>query len=155
MSVLLTLTSCAIVAAVSLSSTAMMAVAVAQEDENEQIIEKGLETQFADGQVLIRALDGFDCHYTVVGENEIHVKTTAGSMIYRREQVGEAFRLYLDQISDADALIADIRSFEVDYQRNVQAYTYDHIKKNLTKDMTVVEDTVLEDDTLVLTINVE
>ena len=155
MSVILTLTSCAIVAAVSLSSTALMAVAVAKEDENEQLTEKGLETKFADSEILIKALNGFDCHYTVVSENEIHVKTTAGSMIYKRETAGEGFRLYLDQISDVDALVADIRSFEVDYQRNVQAYTYDHIKKNLQKGMTIVEDELLDDDSIVLTINVE
>lgn len=155
MSVLLTLTSCAIVAAVSLSSTALMAVAVAKEDEYEQLAEKGLETKFADDKILIKALNGFDCHDTVVSENEIHVKTTAGSMIYKRETASEPFRLYLENISDVDALVADIRSFEVDYQRNVQAYTYDHIKKNLPDGMTIVEDEILDDDSIVVTVNVE
>ena len=155
MSVILTLTSCAIIAAASLSSTVLMAVAIATGDERAELAEKGLETQYVDCELLVKTLNGFDCHIKQLSENEIHVSTTAGNLIYRRDSIEEPFRMYLDEITDAEALIENIRSLEVDYKRNVQAYTYDHIRKNLTDDMTIVEETVMEDDAVYLTINIE
>ena len=154
MSFILTLTSCAVLAAVSLSNTALIAIAVHNEDKQE-MLETGLETQFMDGEILVRTLSGLDCHYDVINANEVRVKTTAGTMVYRRENETEAFRLFLGEINDVDALVENIRSFETDYHRNVQAFTYAHIKENLLPGMTVVEDTLLDDDTLLLTINVD
>ena len=52
------------------------------------------------------------------------------------------------------ALLEQIQLFETEYGRNVQTYTYHHIKENLTEDMQIVSETVLEDDSLVLTISI-
>ena len=155
MSVIFTLTSCAVIAALSLTNTALSALILTGGEENETAKEEGLETQFADHELLLKTLNGFDCHMELIGENEIRVATTAGSLIYRRAAAGEAFRLYLDEITDAETLIANIRAFEVDYGRNVQAYTYDHIRKNLSENMSIAEETIAEDDSIYLTINVE
>ena len=155
MSVVLTLTSCAIIAGLSITQTASMALIVQDNDELEENINEGLETQFVDTQILLKTLQGFDCHFTQVNENQINVQTTCGNLIYQRGAVGEAYKLYLDEINDVEGLVQNIRSFEFDYGRNVPAYTYDHIKKNLTDDMTIVEDELLEDDSLYLTINIE
>ena len=154
MSVVFTLTSCAILAGISLTHTAAMALVVS-DNENDIEFDEGLDTQFVDAEILEKTLNGFDCHFTQTDENTFSVKTTCGNLVYKREKVGEAFKLYLDEITDVDGLVENIRSFEVDYGRNVQAYTYDHIKKNLTDDMTIVEDELLEDDSLYLTINIE
>ena len=154
MSLVLSLTSCAIVAGLTLSQTALMAVAVAQKEEEFDELDV-LETQFIDADLLSKTLEGFDCHFQQVNENHFIVETACGNLIYKRNNVGEAFKLYLDEISDVEGLIENIKSFEVDYGKNVQAYTYDHIKKNLTDDMTIVDDEILEDDSLYLTINIE
>ena len=153
MSVTLTLTSCAIVAAVTLSNTAIAALAVSH--KTQQKTNEGLETIFNDVHILEKTLSGFDCHYKVVSENEISVETTCGNLVYRRSSSDEAFRLYLNEITDLDGLIENIRSFEFDYGRNVQEYTYHHILDNLGEGMTVVNDEILDDDSLCLTINVE
>ena len=157
MSLVLSLTSCAVVAGVTLTQAAVTAVsvAVAASGKEESQINQGFETIFADSQLLAKTLNGFDCHFQQVDENHFIVETTCGNLIYKRNSVDEAFRLYLDEINDVDGLLANIKSFEVDYGRNVQAYTYDHIKKNLSDNMTIVDDEVLEDDSLYLTINVE
>ncbi len=155
MSVILTLTSCAIIAGLSLTQTAVMAMTVATDEENYEPLEQGLDTQFVDAEILSKTLNGFDCHFTQVDENQFIVETTCGNLVYKRAGVGEAFKLYFNDINDVDGLVENIRSFEYDYGRNVQAYTYDHIKKNLTDDMTIVEDEILEDDSLYLTINIE
>ncbi|MBQ8981409.1 MAG: hypothetical protein IJ077_07360 [Eubacterium sp.] len=155
MSVVLTLTSCAIIAGLSITQTAAMALVVKDDDELEENINEGLETQFVDSEILIKTLQGFDCHFEQIDENQINVQTTCGNLIYKRDAVGEAFKLYMDEINDVDGLVQNIRSFEFDYGRNVQAYTYDHIKKNLTDDMTIVEDELLDDDSLYLTINID
>ena len=72
-----------------------------------------------------------------------------------RADASQAFDLYLDEIEDVNGLLENIKSFEVDYGRNVQAYTYNHIKENLSAGMTIDSEEVLDDDSLVLTIRVQ
>ena len=99
MSVVLTLTSCAIIAGLSITQTAAMALVVKDDDELEENINEGLETQFVDSEILIKTLQGFDCHFEQIDENQINVQTTCGNLIYKRDAVGEAFKLYMDEIN--------------------------------------------------------
>ncbi|MBQ5995421.1 MAG: hypothetical protein IJL63_06165 [Clostridia bacterium] len=155
MSMILTLTSAAILAGVTLTGTSLSVIASKVSDGIVDEIPEGLDTMFVDCQVLIDTLNGFDCHINQVDENTIYVETTAGNLRYARQNNTEAFKLYLDEVRNADALYQNIKQLEVDYGRNVQSYTYDHIKQNLSKGMTIQSEEVLEDDTLFLTINVE
>ena len=152
---ILTLTSAAILAGVTLTGTSLSVIASKVSDGIVDEIPEGLDTMFVDCQVLIDTLNGFDCHINQVDENTIYVETTAGNLRYARQNNTEAFKLYLDEVLNADALYQNIKQLEVDYGRNVQSYTYDHIKQNLSKGMTIQSEEVLEDDTLFLTINVE
>ena len=154
MSVVLTLTSCAVIAGLTMTNTALMSVLVHEKGEQEEVSE-GYETPYVDGEILAQTLQGFDCHFKQINENCFSVQTTCGNIIYKRENVGEAFKLYFDEIDDVEGLIANIQSFEADYGRNVQAYTFAHIRENLSDNMSIVENEVLEDDSLYLTINVE
>lgn len=91
------------------------------------------------------------CRYLTEG---LHVKTTCGVLKYARNSADEAFRLYLDEISDTEGLIHNIKSFETEYGRNVQEYTYQHIKASLGENMSI-ENEYYEDDELYLTINID
>ena len=155
MSMLLTLTSCAVVAAFTLTQSALAAVAIAQDEETDAYTEEGIPTVFADDRLLIEALQGFDCHVTQLSQNELLVHTAVGNLRYARADAGQNFRLFVNDITDVDALYRNLRSLEVDYGRNVQAYTYAHIKENLAPGMTVSEDEVDDDGVLYLTIDVE
>lgn len=154
MSVTLTLTSAAIIAGISLATVTSMAVI---DQVSDGVFDKteGIDTMYADSEILCQTLDEYDCHYDIVSENEYLVKTSCGNIRYAREEAKQAFKMYLDDITDVDGLIENLRSFEVDYGRNVQAYTYDHIKENLTNNMRITDEEVLDDNSLFLTINIE
>lgn len=154
MSVTLTLTSAAIIAGMSLFSATTIAV-VNQVSDGVFDTNEGIDTIFADSEILLETLRGYDCHFDVVSENEYIVKTTCGNIRYKREAATQPFKMYLGEIEDVDGLLENIKSFELDYGRNVQAYTYNRIKENLSNGMSIESEEVLEDDSLYLTINVQ
>lgn len=151
MSMILTMTAAAIVAGLSLTQVSLATV-VALKDDNEAFNE-GLETIFTDAKILQKTFAEMDCHMKVISDNEIHVETSCGNLCYKRANEGEAFMLYLNDVKDKAGLIENIRSFEVDYGRNVQDYTYHHIKDNLPEGMSI-ENECYEDDELCITISV-
>lgn len=154
MSVILTLTSAAIIAGVSMATVTSTAV-ISQISDGTFDVTEGIETMFADEQVLVQTLDGYDCHYDVISENEYLVITNCGNIRYFRENANMPFKMYLDEIENVEGLLENIKSFEEEYCRNVQAYTYGHIKKNLSANMSIADEEILEDNSVLLTINVD
>ncbi|MGN0555009.1 MAG: hypothetical protein ACI4LI_03825 [Candidatus Fimenecus sp.] len=153
MSCILTLASAAIIAGLSMSTATSLAV-LGNFSEGKENIEEGIETMFADSAILLQTLQEYGCCVETVSENEYVVQTNCGRLRYKRGNAAQGFKLYLDEIADVEGLLENIRSFESDYGRNVQAYTYNHIKENMTDDMTITEETVLEDNSMLLTISV-
>ena len=151
MSMILTMTSAAIIAALSLSEVTVASL-VACNGSRQQTEE--LETVFTDMDILEKTLVEMDCHVKKLSENELAVETVCGTLRYRRNHAGEPFRMALDDIRDAQGLLENIREFETTYGRNVQDYTYHHIKENLADGMSI-ENEFFEGDDLYLTINVE
>ncbi len=154
MSVVFTLTSAAILAGITLSSATTIAI-IDQVSDGIMDINEPIETMFNDCELLKKTLLAHGCGVKVVSENEIIVETQCGNMRYVRENASLPFGLLLDEITNPDELFENLKSFEVDYGRNVQAYTYNHIKENLTDGMSIADEEVLEDDSLFLTINIE
>lgn len=154
MSVTLTLTSAAIIAGISIATATSMAV-IDQVSDGVFDATEGIDTTFMDSEILLKTLNEYDCHFEAISENHYLVKTTCGNIIYSRDNVSQPFKMYLDEIDDVEGLLENLKSFELDYGRNVQSYTYNHIKENLGKNMSIVDEEVLDDDSLMLTISVE
>lgn len=154
MSVTLTLTSAAIIAGISLASATSMTI-IGRAADGVFDVDEGIDTMFVDSEILLKTLNEYDCHFDVISENEYIVKTTCGNIRYARENSTQNFKMYLGDIDDVDGLLDNIKSFELDYGRNVQDYTYNHIKKNLSEGMSIESEEVLDDDSLYLTINIE
>ena len=154
MSVTLTLASAAIIAGISLATATSMAV-IEQVSDGVFDAAEGIDTMYADSEILLKTLNDYDCHFEIISENEYLVKTSCGNIRYARENAGQAFKMYLDEIEDVDGLLENLKSFEMDYGRNVQTYTYNHIKENLSENMHIDEEEVLEDNSLFLRINIE
>ena len=152
MSMILTMTAAAVIAGLSLTQVSLAAV-VAFKGDKENYTE-GLETIFTDAKILQKTLGEMDCHMKVISENEIYVETTCGQLCYKRANAQEAFKLYLNNVTDKEGLVANIKSFEADYGKNVQDYTYHHIKDNLPENMSI-ENEYFDEDTLYITINVD
>ncbi len=155
MSVTLSLTALAIVAGSTISSTALMTFLGSKSEIEEPIEAECLETMFVDCDLLAKTLNEHGCCVTVVSENEIIVETSCGNLRYARNSAAEAFGLYINEVNDPQALIENLKAFEFEYGKNVQAYTYDHILSNLSEDMTFQEEEILEDDSLLLTITID
>ena len=155
MSVTLSLTALAIVAGSTISSTALMTFLGSKSEVEESIEAECLETMFVDCDLLAKTLNEHGCCVTVVSENEIIVETSCGNLRYARNSAAEAFGLYINEVNDPQALIENLKAFEFEYGKNVQAYTYDHILSNLSEDMTFQEEEILEDDSLLLTITID
>lgn len=155
MSVVLSLTALAVVAGTTLSSTALMTMIGSKNEVDMDVEGECLQTMFVDGELLIKTLNEHGCCVNVVSENEIIVQTSCGNLRYVRNSASEAFGLYINEVNDPQLLIENLRQFEFEYGRNVQAYTYDHILSNLGEDMTFTEEEILEDDSLLLTITID
>lgn len=154
MSVVITLTSAAVVLGMTIGSSSLIAVADAI-SEHSLDTEKGIDTVFTDRELLQKTLEGFDCCLKKISESEYLMKTDSGNIRFVQKEPAQPFRIFFDDIKDVDGLLENMRSFEQDYGRNVQAYTYGHIKENLTDSMRIESQEVLDDDSLVLTICVE
>ena len=154
MSLILTMTSLTVLAALSLSEVSVVAITEAITNKKKVKHEAGLETVFTDSTLLYNTLQNYDCHIQAVSENEYLVQTQHGKLRYYRENADRPFSLYFDRIDNPDGLMQNICEFERDYGRNVQDYTYHHIKKNLADNMRIYDEHV-EDDEIVLTINLE
>lgn len=151
MSVILSLTSAAIIAGMSVSSLTLAGIL---DNRKQGKIQQGMDTIYNDGKLLAKTLSDYGCCVEQVSENDLRVQTQCGTLRYYRQDETQPFRLLLEQVEDADALLEQIRVFESEYGRNVQTYTYHHIKENLGEDMQILSETVTEDDALVLTISI-
>lgn len=151
MSIVISMTAAAVIAGLSLSEVSLAAVVANCNDEE---MDQGLETIFTDMQIMQKTFLEMDCHIDVISENELVVQTTCGVLRYARASRDQAFRLYLNEVEDSQGLVENIRAFECDYGRNVQEYTYQHIKANLDANMSI-ENEYYEGDDLYLTINVD
>ncbi len=155
MSFVLSLTALAVVAGTTITSGALMTFLGSRTEEDVAVEQDCLETMFVDGELLSKTLNEHGCCVNVVSENEIIVQTSCGNLRYARNSATEAFGLYINEVNDPQALIENLKAFEFEYGKNVQAYTYDHILSNLGEDMTFQEEEILEDDSLLLTITID
>ena len=154
MSVVLSLTSAAIIAGLSISSTTAMQLVMNMKNNAGE--ESGLiETVFIDGGLLKKTLEEHGACVKVLSDLEYQVEITGGVLRYIRKSESEPFFLALDKIPDPQALIDTLMEIEMEYGRNVQSYTYYHLKENLTDEMTVTSEEVLDDDSIMLTIRIE
>lgn len=60
----------------------------------------------------------------------------------------------VSNIKEADAILCNIRMIESEYNANVQSYEYTRIIENLPSNMSIESEEVLEDDSILITLNV-
>ena len=154
MSLVLTMTSLAILAGLSLTELSAVAVGEIVSGKKKAKLEEGLETVYTDSTILYNTLLAYDCHVERVSENDYLVETESGKLRYYRANPNSAFNVYFDRIDNPDALLRTIHEFDREYGRNVQDFTYHHIKENLADNMRIYDEQV-EGDDLLLTISID
>ena len=124
------------------------------EDTNSNDSASLIQTRFNDASLLSQTLVEHGLNVQVLNENELMVSSRGGKLKYIKPNLEGPFFIELHEVIDVDCLVSDLNELENEYDRNVQSFTYHKVLDNLPPEMTVVEDTVLEDDSIKLTIAV-
>ncbi len=114
-----------------------------------------IKTRFNDAEMLRRTLLEHGVNTRTTSQNSIVSFFPTGQITYSRPSVGMPFVMEISNITDVQCLINEIDEIEHEYNGNVQQYTYERVMNNLPKGMAVDNEEVLEDDSIVITLNVE
>ena len=114
-----------------------------------------VETIFNDTELLIKTLTEHGVTVTVISENKITCCFDDITLTYSRQSNNEHFYVHIAGVKDYDKFFTEISCFECEYKQNVQSFTYNSIIESLDENnMKVVNETVLEDNSILLTIDV-
>jgi hypothetical protein len=142
MSVTLVLIPMAVAIGMSLGSSGIAAL-LGLKPKNQKNLDP-VETIFNDASLLVKE----------DGENEYRIETQMGVLHYFRASQEAPFSLEVRNVGDMDELLGSLQSLENEYGRNVQAFTYAKVMESLSEHgMAVASEEVLEDDSILLTIN--
>ena len=152
MSVTLTLVPLAVAVGISLSAASSVLISQ-HKDVQEEL--PALETAFLDSELLVKTLTQHGLQVRQLGENELVVSSESGTLRYFRQEAGRPFLLELKDITDMRQLLSSVDELNNEYGRNVQTFTYNKVMEGLIEHgMTVDTEEILEDDSILLTLNV-
>lgn len=121
--------------------------------ENETL--SPIETIFNDITLLEKTLKEHGLTVSVVSDNQLACWVGDALFDYTRQKDDEPFTLTVSGLQITDSFLKEIECFECEYKQNVQSYTYNKLIENLSaNNMRVVEETVLEDNSILLTIDI-
>jgi len=117
---------------------------------------ESLQTDFTNCELLSKTLQEHGLPVSIISDNCISVKIEKYELVYERPNSDEAFMVSARDWDGAEELMRHIDSLGKEYKSNVQTYTYDRLIQNLSgSDMTIESETVLEDNSILLTINID
>lgn len=146
--------------AIALSITAKAAVQTQIDQKNKN---KGqpltqlapMQTIFNDALLLEQTLREHGLSVTVVSNNQLICQAGEARLDYARQTAGEPFWVTVTGVNNIDGFISEMECFEREYEQNVQSFTYNKLIENLSEsNMKVVDETVLEDNSILLTIDI-
>lgn len=152
MSVTLTLVPLAIAVGISLTAASTSLLSQHRNTAVENI--PPLETAFTDANLLHKTLTQHGLQVQTTHENELIVRSPSGVLRYFRHNNTQPFSLQMSNISNMRELLDSVDELENEYGRNVQTFTYNKVMTSLHEHgMTVDQEEVLEDDSILLTLN--
>jgi len=120
----------------------------------EGFILKSMQTVFSDCKLLVKTLKEHGMPVTVISDNCVRVKSGKHELLYERSNSSEVFLVSASGWDNEEKLLSDITCLEKEYKSNVQSYTYNKLLQNLSEStMTIESETVLEDNSILLTIS--
>jgi len=158
MSVSLVLLPLAIALAATVGSSVTVVDVIREHRQKKQTANTTLPsipTQFSDISLLEKTLREHGMSVELHSENELSCTTGAGGLTYRRNMAGEAFAVTVHGVSSLEELLGELECLQKEYGQNVQSYTYERLIQNLREsNMTLQSETVLEDNSILLTIDI-
>lgn len=112
-------------------------------------------TNYTDKEMLLNTLTEHGASEIFQDNGEISCKLFGMEMIYHRQNSSDAYTLDITQVSDKGECQDMINDLNEEYGLNIQEMTYNKIKERLDKEnMRLESESVLEDNSIVLTIEV-
>lgn len=150
MSIVLTLVS---VAALLTVTTAETINALIDRCDNGRLSEP-IPTRFNSGDLLMKTITEHGINASYSEDGTITAYCTEGVLVYRPDGVDGSYTVRVHDAFDVDLLASELNKIDIEYDANVQSYTYDHIIENLPDNMSVEEEKVLDDDSILITLAV-
>ena len=114
-----------------------------------------MQTIFIDKFLLQQTLTEHGFSVNVTGENQLVCQAGEAHLVYSRYAEGSPFWVTVSGVQNIDRFIAEMNCFEHEYKQNVQSFTYKTLVENMKKTkMRIASETVLEDDSILLTIDI-
>jgi len=121
----------------------------------EHFIEKDFETPFVEKNLLIKTLEEHGVKNIIESDTHISGQVDSYNLNFSRNNTNEPFNLRIScsEKDNAEEKLSDIGN---EYTMNVQEDAYLHIIEKLKENnMQIEEEEVMDDNTIVLTVNVE
>ena len=119
------------------------------------LMEKSLETPFMDKKILIKTLEEHGVKNIIEEYGKIKGEVDTYSLSFEKKEVDKPYFLTINYLSqnNPEEKLSDLNS---EYALNVQEESYLNIIEKLKENnMEIEEEEILEDNTIVLTINLE
>jgi hypothetical protein len=114
-----------------------------------------IETIYSDYALLHKTLTEHGLQVSEISDNRISGQSGNIVINYTRQTSDDVFWATVSGIQNEDEFFADFGSCENEYRQNVQTNTYNALIENLqNSNMSIESETVLEDNTILLTINI-
>ena len=148
-----------------IASKAVLAVAAEVNarhlDHLRELYQKGQSTEippmesiFTDIILLEKTLREHGLAVEIISENKLVCAVGGTQLEYERNAAGEPFFVTVKGVEDAQRFFEEMECFEREYRQNVQSFTYSKLMDSLAQNhMKVAEETVLEDNSILLTID--
>lgn len=114
-----------------------------------------IPSRYTDNRMLKKTLTEHGASVEEMSENRIKATFTEGSLTYVRNTPDEAYGILIDAINSVDEFLEELDQIYDEYCNNVQSYTYEHIMQNLPENMQVENEEVMDDNSILITLNVE
>lgn len=144
---------------VSLSALQGMVEAVSQSnyanDWNAPAPIISLPTIFSDDELLYQTLTEHGLKVAKLSALRMTTQIQETRLIYSRNNTSDPFTLNIEGKIDLNVLKQELGHLDKEYGMNVQSYTYNRLVSQLSEnDMAIADETVLADDTIVITLDV-
>ncbi len=124
------------------------------ENNEENIQEKSFPTNFVDEKLLIKTLVDYGINTQVFKDGTIQCNVDNTSLIFHKENSSN-YEVKIIGNSQIRGVYEQLNAIDEEYKKNVQSYTYNKVVEKLKQtNMEIQSEEVMEDDSLLLTINI-
>ncbi|MCL2746268.1 MAG: hypothetical protein FWE48_04150 [Coriobacteriia bacterium] len=145
----------------TLNPLAIALSAILGREASQEIKEKSpaqlvpLQTIFNSPEILEQTLRERGLEVAHISENQMVSHVGSARLDYARRSAAEPFWVTVSGVENTTQLIGEMEYFEREYRQNVQSFTYNKLKENIAEStMQIAEELVLEDNSILLTIDV-